>query len=82
MLTASELVTNAWQHGQGMIELRLAQLHDRVRLEVVDGGSAKQPAIREYADESGGWGLRIVEQVALGWGVDGATHVWADLALD
>jgi anti-sigma regulatory factor (Ser/Thr protein kinase) len=83
LLAASELVTNAWKHGEGSIQLRLAQLRDRLRLEVIDGGSERRPAIREQADESGGWGLRIVDQVALRWGCfDGTTHVWADLALD
>ena len=42
------------------------------------------PAVRERAsDETGGWGLQIVDQLALQWGVlEGTTHVWADLALD
>ena len=83
LLTASELVTNAWKHGEGGIELRLEQLRDRLRIEVLDGGSERRPAIRERADETGGWGLRIVEEVSLRWGCfEGSTHVWADLALD
>jgi anti-sigma regulatory factor (Ser/Thr protein kinase) len=83
LLTASELVTNAWKHGEGVIELRLAELRDRLRVEVLDRGRDKRPTIRDYADETGGWGLRIVDEVALRWGCfDGATHVWADLALD
>jgi anti-sigma regulatory factor (Ser/Thr protein kinase) len=83
LLTAIELVTNAWKHGEGAIGLRLAELRDRLRVEVTDAGNEKRPAIREQADETGGWGLRIVDQVALRWGCfDGATHVWADLALD
>jgi anti-sigma regulatory factor (Ser/Thr protein kinase) len=83
LLTASELVTNACTHGEGAIELRLAHLRDRIRVEVLDAGSGKRPRIRERADEDGGWGLRIVDQLALGWGCfDGPTHVWADLALD
>ncbi|HLJ01953.1 MAG TPA: ATP-binding protein [Solirubrobacteraceae bacterium] len=83
LLTASELVTNACKHGEGAIVLRLAHLRDRVRLEVIDAGLGKTPRIRDRADEDGGWGLRIVDQLALGWGcLEGTTHVWADLAVD
>ena len=41
------------------------------------------PEIREQpADESGGWGLRIVDEVALQWGCfEGTTHVWVELPL-
>ena len=54
-----------------------------LRIEVVDEGSDQAPAVRPTApDESGGWGLRIVDQLAAQWGVfEGTTHVWADLAL-
>jgi anti-sigma regulatory factor (Ser/Thr protein kinase) len=83
LLTASELVTNACKHGEGAIELRLAHLRDSVRVEVIDAGSGNTPRIRERADEDGGWGLRIVDQLALRWGCfEGTTHVWADLAVD
>jgi anti-sigma regulatory factor (Ser/Thr protein kinase) len=83
LLAASELVSNAWKHGEGTIELRLARCRDRIRLEVLDQGSGRRPAIRERADGSGGWGLRIVDELALGWGCQGGTgHVWADLAVD
>lgn len=83
LLTASELVTNALKHGRGAIELRLQRLVDRVRLEVIDEGAGATPAIREVeADGSGGWGLRIVDEVALRWGAfEGTTHVWAELGL-
>lgn len=83
MLVSSELVTNAFRHGRGKIELRLRVLGEFVRIEVTDEGYDQAPAVRqEEADESGGWGLRIVDQVAVQWGVfEGTTHVWADLAL-
>lgn len=84
MLVSSELVTNAFLHGEGEIELRLNLFDDRLRIEVVDQGRDQAPAVREQPpDDAGGWGLRIVDQVALQWGVfEGTTHVWADLALD
>jgi anti-sigma regulatory factor (Ser/Thr protein kinase) len=82
-LVSSELVTNAYRHGEGEIELRVALLDDRLRIEVVDAGQDQVPAVREQVqDEAGGWGLRIVDQLALQWGVfEGTTHVWADIAL-
>jgi serine/threonine-protein kinase RsbW len=82
-LVSSELVSNALRHGQGKIELRLTMLGEYLRIEVVDEGSDQAPAVRSDApDESGGWGLRIVDQLAVQWGVfEGTTHVWADLAL-
>jgi anti-sigma regulatory factor (Ser/Thr protein kinase) len=83
VLVSSELVTNAIQHGQGTIELRLKRLGKFLRIEVVDEGHEQAPAVRqEAAGETGGWGLRIVDQLAVQWGVfEGTTHVWADLAL-
>jgi serine/threonine-protein kinase RsbW len=82
-LVASELVTNSLQHGEGAIQLRLKLMKDFLRIEVVDQGRDQAPAVRQEApDESGGWGLRIVDQLAAQWGVfEGTTHVWADVAL-
>jgi anti-sigma regulatory factor (Ser/Thr protein kinase) len=83
MLVSSELVTNAYKHGEGQIELRVNVLQDRLRIEVIDQGRRQAPAVREQsADQIGGWGLQIVDQLALQWGVfEGTTHVWADLTL-
>jgi anti-sigma regulatory factor (Ser/Thr protein kinase) len=83
LLVSTELVSNAYRHGEGAIELRVNLLGNRVRIEVVDEGHEQAPAVREQcADETGGWGLQIVDQLALRWGVfEGATHVWADLAV-
>jgi len=82
-LAASELVTNAWKHGEGSIELRIDLAEDRVRIEVIDEGTGAGPAIRADTGDDGGWGLRIVEDLALRWGcLEGATHVWAEFALD
>jgi anti-sigma regulatory factor (Ser/Thr protein kinase) len=82
-LVSSELVTNAYRHGEGEIELWVEVFDDRLRIEVLDGGTDQAPAVRERpADETGGWGLRIVDQLALQWGVfEGTTHVWADIGL-
>lgn len=84
LLVSSELVTNAFRHGAGEIELRLSLFEDRLRIEVVDEGRDQAPEVREQTgDETGGWGLRIVDELALQWGVyEGTTHVWADVALE
>ena len=83
MLVSSELVTNAFRHGEGQIELRCNVLADRVRIEVVDQGHGQAPSVREEApNQTGGWGLHIVDRLALQWGIyEGTTHVWMDLAL-
>jgi anti-sigma regulatory factor (Ser/Thr protein kinase) len=83
LLVSSELVTNAYLHGEGEIELRLSVDDDRVRIEVNDKGRGQAPAVREQKpDDHGGWGLRIVDQLSRRWGVsEGTTHVWAELAV-
>lgn len=83
LLVSSELVTNAYKHGEGEIELRLSVDDGHLRIEVIDAGHGQAPAVREQeGDQAGGWGLQIVDQLALRWGVfEGTTHVWADLPL-
>ena len=72
----SELVSNALVHGTGTISLRIDIEPDAVRIEVSDEGEvAVAPSPTPGAH--GGWGLRIVEQLADDWGVlDGSTKVW------
>ena len=76
----SELATNAVQHGVGAISLRIDVNADVVRVEVADEGNvAVAPSPPPGAH--GGWGLRIVEQLADDWGVlEGSTRVWFQLA--
>jgi anti-sigma regulatory factor (Ser/Thr protein kinase) len=75
-LMVSELVTNALVHGLGTISLRIDVERDALRIEVSDQGNvalAPSPTLGAH----GGWGLRIVEQLADDWGVlDGSTKVW------
>ena len=75
-LMVSELVANAVMHGVGAIWLRIDVERDAVRVEVADEGNvALAPSPEPGAH--GGWGLRIVEQLADDWGVlEGSTKVW------
>ena len=82
-LVASELVSNAYRHGEGAITLSVDRFADRLRIEVRDDGSGVAPKVREQGgDDTGGWGLQIVEGLSTRWGAyEGTTHVWADLPL-
>ena len=75
-LLVSELVTNALLHGIGAIRLRIDVETTGVRVEVSDQGHvALAPSPTPGAH--GGWGLRIVEELADDWGVlEGSTRVW------
>jgi anti-sigma regulatory factor (Ser/Thr protein kinase) len=75
-LMVSELVTNALVHGIGTITLRIDVETDALRIEVADEGNvALAPSPTPGAH--GGWGLRIVDQLADDWGVlEGSTKVW------
>jgi anti-sigma regulatory factor (Ser/Thr protein kinase) len=75
-LMVSELVTNALVHGIGTISLRIDVDANAVRIEVSDQGEvALAPSPTPGAH--GGWGLRIVDQLADDWGVlAGSTKVW------
>ena len=78
-LMVSELVTNAVRHGTGAIWLRVDQREDTLRVTVSDEGNvAISPSPTPGAH--GGWGLRIVQELADDWGVlAGSTRVWFQL---
>jgi hypothetical protein len=49
----------------------------------MDDGEGAAVQIREEGPELGGWGLKLVDKLALTWGAfEGTTHVWADLPAD
>jgi serine/threonine-protein kinase RsbW len=75
-LMVSELVTNALQHGIGTISLRIDVEPGGLRVEVSDQGQLDlSPS--PTAGAHGGWGLRIVDELADEWGVlSGSTRVW------
>lgn len=81
-LVASEMVDNAFVHGQGEIRLTVQPRGDRIRLEVIDEGEGAAVRIREHGRGLGGHGLRIIEQLSHAWGAyEGTTHVWAELTV-
>lgn len=82
-LVVSELVTNALLHTQTPADLRATVTDDAIHIEVHDRASAP-PHKRETEGAGGGFGLRIVDAIAVDWGwratPDGKV-VWADIAL-
>jgi anti-sigma regulatory factor (Ser/Thr protein kinase) len=80
-LMVSELVTNALLHGTGAITLRIATRPERVTVEVSDDGHGKV-AIAPQPGVDGGWGLRLVDELADAWGAErGSTPVWFRIAI-
>jgi len=82
-LVVSELVDNAYVHGEGEIWMRLEQSEQRVRVEVLDEGRNAAIKIRALGAAGGGHGLRLVDHLCPDWGAfEGSTHVWAELPID
>ena len=65
-LLVSELVSNALRHGAGRIALELTPMPSLLRVSVRDEGGVVPQA--RVPDESGGHGLRLVEDFADRWG--------------
>jgi anti-sigma regulatory factor (Ser/Thr protein kinase) len=75
-LMVSELATNALRHGQGAVTIRIVVAPDSLTVEVADHGHGTV-AVTPEPGVSGGWGLRIVDELADGWGASaGSTRVW------
>jgi anti-sigma regulatory factor (Ser/Thr protein kinase) len=82
LLVVTELVSNAVQHGEDPIELRVAVTGGSVRIEVEDGGASRPKVGPSGAFAPSGRGLAIV--AALGhWGCTPAGGnrklVWCDV---
>jgi anti-sigma regulatory factor (Ser/Thr protein kinase) len=84
-------VTNSVLHAnidaRQALSLELTRSEHRLRITVTDTGSALQPRVLPAdPDRPGGVGLRMVDQLAVAWGVDrdpaGSTRVWCELPLD
>jgi anti-sigma regulatory factor (Ser/Thr protein kinase) len=79
VLLISELVTNAVLHGSGEIRLTIDVEGRDARFAVCDEGHGK-PAVRPEPGPDGGWGLRLVGQLARRWGVrEERTQVWFEV---
>ncbi|MFF3861801.1 ATP-binding protein [Streptomyces sp. NPDC002209] len=84
----AEFTANAVIHGRAAgrdFELKLTLLEGVLRIEVSDARRERRPVVQPHAYQAeGGYGLRIVDAVAVDWGVTdrviGKT-VWAELAL-
>jgi anti-sigma regulatory factor (Ser/Thr protein kinase) len=80
-LVVSELVTNSVKFGpRRPITLALAIAESGiVEGEVIDQGDGERAKVEMTVEPTidGGWGLHLVDQVAVKWGVrEGSTHVW------
>jgi len=81
-LLVAELVANAVEHAADEVRVRVLIDHDHLRVEVADDGDGR-PAVQDPDPlAEGGRGLRIVQQLAVDWGVAVAAGrgkvVWAE----
>jgi len=81
LLVFSELVTNAVTHA-GSADSVVVRLDDTAVTVLVEDASASSPQMRVRGDASGGFGLRVVDQLATEWGweqTDSGKKVWANV---
>ncbi|MEU4028073.1 ATP-binding protein [Streptomyces anulatus] len=71
MLTVSELVTNAIQHGGGEVGLRVSVVENEVLISVTDESSKRAELKHAALGDVSGRGLLLVEAVAHSWGSNG-----------
>lgn len=84
-IVVSELVTNAYRHGEAPIELRVSIADGCLRLVVSDRGAALPTLVPFEARGTHGRGLALVEALAQAWGLVGrpdGKDVWALLGKD
>ena len=82
VLLTTELVANALLHGEGIVTLRVVHEPEELLVEVADEGHGAVE-MTSKPTSLGGWGLRVVDEIAADWGVrSGSTRVWFRLFLD
>jgi anti-sigma regulatory factor (Ser/Thr protein kinase) len=72
VLLVSEVVTNAVLHARSDIRLSVELRGDVARVEVADSSPAAPRLHRFHVESATGRGLRLLDQLAIGWGVDPA----------
>lgn len=82
-LVVSELATNAMRHAESPFRISLHRTPEGIRIAIEDVTESTPAARVATADDAGGRGVQIVEQLAHRWGWDSAATgkvVWAELA--
>lgn len=83
VLLVTELVTNAARHAQSAVDVTVAGVGSRIRIEARDDSSA-MPTAPPVDPETRHRGLQLIEDLSVGWGVDvrgeGGKVVWCELA--
>lgn len=85
VLAASELVTNAVEHGSGEITVELRMVGGCVRLKVRDDAGAGPVLRRPDPRSPRGRGLALIEALSAAWGhhrAEGGKWVWAEFRLN
>ncbi len=72
ILLVSEVVTNAVLHARSDIRVSVEVRGDIARVEVADSSPASPRLHRFHVESATGRGLRLVDQLATGWGVEAA----------
>jgi anti-sigma regulatory factor (Ser/Thr protein kinase) len=81
-LLVSELVTNAVRHAGTPGEVHIAELVDRVRVDVTDASPIAPTQPHIDLTETSGRGLLLVRELSDAWGIDLRNHgkaVWFEL---
>jgi signal transduction histidine kinase len=83
VLLASELVSNAVRHARAeAIPIRFEVVPSYVRVEVADHGPLFDPLAKPpVPGKPGGWGLRLVDEMASRWGISDreGKSVWFEI---
>jgi len=89
LLLLTELVTNAVRHADTapgpIVRVEIGLWSDTVRVTVWDEGRGFTYATASSSDETGGWGLLLVDRIADRWAVapsPAGTRVWFEIRYD